>query len=622
MWIFGWPVSQTSPVTLTPGTAERDAVTHVRMSLSGTRHRPVAVAVTAAVGLVGAAWAGTADVVVGVLAAASCLAFVVTGYLLLHDVQRRANAWLCFALAVLGPLATVSEQTGLAGQLVSALGSFVFVPLAWLLLQYPGNRLPGWVDRLYLVVLAGACGQSLESVVVSAWGPDIPDEVARANDRVLEGMLVALLVAIAALPILVARKLLATRGLPRVERVPIAVTSLVVALSLVIPELVAQMRPAGAAPRWVPYLLFFLVPLAFLTVAVLHRLARGRVVEAVLTSVTGSGAESSGLRQALRRALADPTLEIHYWAREIESYVDPQGQPASHAASALLADVRDSQGEPLVRLVTDPGLQHHRDLLDAAVRAAALALEKERLAADLRAAQQQAGAVLARLRDSEASEHRLSTLLPSGVAAHLRADPAALTRTEKLTVTVLMTDVRGWTTIAEKTEPVVLARLLQEHRQAVNEVVHGHGGVVMQYVGDAVMAVFGAPRPDPANADRALRSAAQVHLAQSRLDSAWAAMGALPFGLGIGVHTGEVAAAYLGGSDRREYTLVGDTVNVAARLCHLARPAGTTVASAATLQAAGADDGWEALGPLTVRNREAPILAFKATGVCADPSST
>ncbi len=83
-----------------------------------------------------------------------------------------------------------------------------------------------------------------------------------------------------------------------------------------------------------------------------------------------------------------------------------------------------------------------------------------------------------------------------------------------------------------------------------------------------------------------MRAAEDMHARQAALDARWAEDGLLPFGLGIGLSTGEVAAAYLGSTERVEYTVVGDVVNLAQRLQDLARPAGTTVASAATLTAA------------------------------------
>jgi adenylate cyclase len=85
--------------------------------------------------------------------------------------------------------------------------------------------------------------------------------------------------------------------------------------------------------------------------------------------------------------------------------------------------------------------------------------------------------------------------LPGGLAEKLRTDPSAADHTERLTVTVLMSDVRGYSAIAERTKPTILTKQLQEHRRAMNAAIPGRGGTVMQYVGDAVMAMFGTPFP-------------------------------------------------------------------------------------------------------------------------------
>jgi adenylate cyclase len=233
------------------------------------------------------------------------------------------------------------------------------------------------------------------------------------------------------------------------------------------------------------------------------------------------------------------------------------------------------------------------------------------------------------LRQEEQGE-TLSRLLPSGLAAKLRADRDAVGRTERLTVTVLMSDVRGYSAIAERSDPAALASQLNAHRRAMNAAILAEKGTVMQYVGDAVMAVFGAPDPQPDHAQRAIRAALGMHAQQRELDGRWAGQGLAPFGLGIGLSTGEVAAALLGSTERLEYTLVGDVVNLAQRLQDLARPAGSSVVSQATVQAArttGAADRsrplylYEPLGPLEVKGRTAPVVAYRLATRPAEPSA-
>jgi class 3 adenylate cyclase/ActR/RegA family two-component response regulator len=213
--------------------------------------------------------------------------------------------------------------------------------------------------------------------------------------------------------------------------------------------------------------------------------------------------------------------------------------------------------------------------------------------------------------EREEQGQTLSRLLPGGLAEKLRTDRSAIDRTERLTVTVLMSDVRGYSGIAETSDPAVLAGQLNEHREQMNAAILSEGGTVMQYVGDAVMAVFGAPDPRPGHAGAAVRAAVAMHQRQRDLDDTWAAKGLAAFGLGIGLSTGEVAAALLGSAERLEYTVVGDTVNLAQRLQDLARPAGNTVAGEPTVQAAGDSWQWEPLGAREVKGRATPVQAYR-----------
>jgi adenylate cyclase len=217
--------------------------------------------------------------------------------------------------------------------------------------------------------------------------------------------------------------------------------------------------------------------------------------------------------------------------------------------------------------------------------------------------------------EREEQGETLSRLLPGGLAEKLRADPQGGRCTERLDVTVLMSDVRGYSAIAEHTDPTVLAGQLDEHRREMNTAILAEGGTVMQYVGDAVMAVFGAPFPQEDHAVRAVRAACAMHQRQDEVNRGWGERGIAAFGLGIGLSTGEVAAALLGSDERLEYTLVGDTVNLAQRLQDLARPAGMTVLSEATRQAAADAVVVDTLGDQLVRGRETPVTVHRLVAV-------
>jgi len=220
--------------------------------------------------------------------------------------------------------------------------------------------------------------------------------------------------------------------------------------------------------------------------------------------------------------------------------------------------------------------------------------------------------------DREEQGETLSRLLPTGLAEKVRLEGRNIGETEELTVTVIMSDVRGYSGIAETTDPSALAHLLNEHRAVMNHAILDEEGTVMQFIGDAVMACFGAPVPQEDHADRAFAAAVAMLRAQSELDAVWAERGLPPFGLGIGLSTGPVAAALLGSEERLEYTLVGDTVNLSQRLQDLARPAGCLVFSEATRSALSSPPDAEPLGEQAVKGRQAAVRAYKYQ-VVGDP---
>ena len=212
--------------------------------------------------------------------------------------------------------------------------------------------------------------------------------------------------------------------------------------------------------------------------------------------------------------------------------------------------------------------------------------------------------------DREEQGESLSRLLPGGVAEQLREKGVHPGETERLVVTVLMSDIRAYSTIAEVSDPSTLARQLQEHRAAMNRAILDQGGTVMQFVGDAVMAVFGAPLPQPDHAERSLRAALAMHAAQRAVNDAWTQQGLPPFELGIGVSTGDVAAALLGSEERLEYSVVGDAVNLAQRLQQWAS-GGQTVLSDPTYNALQDKPGAERIEPALVKGRQTPVGAYR-----------
>lgn len=206
----------------------------------------------------------------------------------------------------------------------------------------------------------------------------------------------------------------------------------------------------------------------------------------------------------------------------------------------------------------------------------------------------------------------LSRLLPTGVAERLRVKGQGIEDKQRLEVTVLMSDVRGYSAIAEASDPLRLCEQLKAYRAAASDEVLGHEGTVMQFVGDAVMAVFGAPEPLPAHADLAFVTAGAIHRRQAVLNQEWIAAGLPAFELGIGLSTGVVAAALLGSADRMEYSVVGDVVNLTQRLQQLA-PAGATVLSEPTYELLSGHPSAERIGPRRIPGRRGLVSAYRVT---------
>jgi class 3 adenylate cyclase/ActR/RegA family two-component response regulator len=204
--------------------------------------------------------------------------------------------------------------------------------------------------------------------------------------------------------------------------------------------------------------------------------------------------------------------------------------------------------------------------------------------------------------EREASTQALRSFVPSGVADRIGAVPI---EQEEVEATILFSDIRGFSTMAERMPPREVAELLARHLAAMAEVVLDHGGMIDKFAGDAVMAVFGAPDPQPDHAERALRCA----LAMQRRQEALNAEGELPLEMGIGVNTGVVVAGTVGGGGRLEYTVVGDAVNIAQRLQAAAGP-GEIMASDATVSAAPGIRA-EPAGKQEVKGRREQVETFQ-----------
>lgn len=158
---------------------------------------------------------------------------------------------------------------------------------------------------------------------------------------------------------------------------------------------------------------------------------------------------------------------------------------------------------------------------------------------------------------------------------------------ENREVSVLFADIRGFTPLTEGMEPQEVIRVLNECMEHLSRAVDAEKGVVDKFIGDEIMAVFGAPVTQADHARRAVSAAVRMRDGMVEMNATRAARGEAPLGLGIGIASGVAVAGNMGSSDRLNYTVLGETVNLAARLTDQAK-AGEILASAQTVEKAGA----------------------------------
>ena len=144
-------------------------------------------------------------------------------------------------------------------------------------------------------------------------------------------------------------------------------------------------------------------------------------------------------------------------------------------------------------------------------------------------------------------------------------------------VTVLMSDLRGFTTMSERLAPQVVSEMMNEYFTAMVDVILAHRGLVQDFIGDAIMAVYGAPLDDPEHCWHAAQTAVAMHGALEALNRGWEAQDRGPLAMGIAVHTGLAFAGTLGAPRKKKYAVLGDTVNTTSRIEGLNRDLGTGI---------------------------------------------
>jgi adenylate cyclase len=216
-----------------------------------------------------------------------------------------------------------------------------------------------------------------------------------------------------------------------------------------------------------------------------------------------------------------------------------------------------------------------------------------------------------RLAREEVARANYSRFLPEYVVRQMLENPESF----KLggvnqTITVLFADIRGFTRISEHAKPEKVVHLLNKYFSAMTDIIFAHGGTLDKYLGDGLMALFGAPTATPEDAKNALNAAVAMQRRIIGINDELRAEGFNEIGVGIGLHTGEATVGYIGSERRSEYTAIGDTVNTASRLESNSK-AGQILMSAETAQAAGNRYPLTPREPISVKNRAQPVPLFE-----------
>jgi adenylate cyclase len=232
----------------------------------------------------------------------------------------------------------------------------------------------------------------------------------------------------------------------------------------------------------------------------------------------------------------------------------------SAIAAPLLGEQRSTIGVVYVDHLREASVFDDDDLalLVAFAGIAAAAVERETAAAQLLQA--------ARVREN--FERYFTPQLAERIAATTsRVEPGGT----RQPVVVLFSDIRGFTAIAESLPAMQMANQLNEYFSAMVECVFRHGGALDKFIGDAIMAYWGAPESRDDDVDCAVAAAFDMQVALAELNARWRSEDRPQLHVGIGIHQGDAFVGNIGSPRRLEFTLIGDTVNVASRLCSLAQ---------------------------------------------------
>jgi len=213
--------------------------------------------------------------------------------------------------------------------------------------------------------------------------------------------------------------------------------------------------------------------------------------------------------------------------------------------------------------------------------------------------------------ERETQLQRLERYFSPALAEQLSLNADALEQTKETHVTVLFCDIRSFTHMSSQLAPPQVVEILNDYFTAMIGVLQGEGGTVLKLIGDAAMAVFGTPLPMADDALRAVHAAPKMHAAFNDLMVRWKERGLqLDIGMGIGINCGAVVVGNIGSPHHLDYTVIGDTVNVASRLAGVAGRGETIVSGAVAEALSGHISELEQREPVMVKGKDEPQRIF------------
>jgi adenylate cyclase len=337
-------------------------------------------------------------------------------------------------------------------------------------------------------------------------------------------------------------------------------------------------------------------------VAILLCDAQGELTPKISRDKRGGDAPRAVPQSIARKAVAEKVALLSDNAGEDQRF-GGQSILMQQIRSAICAPLIGSEDRVLgVLYVDNPSITHRfsdedLEFLVAFAGIAAVAIENSQFAE--------------RIRREGIVRSNFERYFAPQLAARIADSPGALKLGgDKRPVAVLFSDIRGFTALSETMNPDAMASLLTEYFTEMVECVFRHGGTLDKFIGDAVMAQWGAPIGSPDDADQAMAAALEMMTELEKLNVGWKAQGRPTLEIGIGLNYGEAFAGNIGSERRLEFTVIGDTVNTASRLC----------GAAAAAEVLLSDDMRKALTnpppldecpPMELKNKSQPVKVYR-----------